>query len=157
VAEKGPLRLCGGSVRDHHSSGKNQGELRTNQLQLTPAHDCERKRKFRVPRFVSDNQLISPARMAANSSIGVRVPPCSSVTGLSKATSRMKSPPRLKQRTTSVKSTWPTIRRTVIDPSSLINAERGPRPERDVDVLVILCVVSCPVAAEDFKTPGSGN
>lgn len=44
-----------------------------------------------------------------------------------------------------------------MDPSSLINAERGPRPERDVDVLVILCVVSCPVAAEDFKTPGSGQ
>src|SRR4051812_17180710 len=38
VTEKWPLKLCGGSLRDHPSSGKNQGELRTNQPQLTPAH-----------------------------------------------------------------------------------------------------------------------
>ena len=36
--EKGPLRLCGSGVRDHPSSGTNQGELRENQPQLTPAH-----------------------------------------------------------------------------------------------------------------------
>jgi len=57
-AEKGHLRLCGGGVWDHPDSGKNQGSLRTNQPQLTPAQDCERKRKFRVPRFVADNQVV---------------------------------------------------------------------------------------------------
>jgi len=56
--EKGPLRLCGGRVQDHPSSGKNQGELRTNQPQLTPAQDDGRKRKFRVPRFVAGNQPV---------------------------------------------------------------------------------------------------
>jgi len=34
--EKGLLRLCGGGVWDHPSSGKNQGKLRINQPQLTP-------------------------------------------------------------------------------------------------------------------------
>ena len=57
--EKGPLRLCGGRVQDHPSSGKNQGELRTNQPQPTPAQDDGRKRKFRVPRFVAGNQPVS--------------------------------------------------------------------------------------------------
>ena len=52
------LRLCGG-VWNYPSSGKNQGKLRTNQSQLTPAQDDERKRKFRVPRFVADNQAVS--------------------------------------------------------------------------------------------------
>jgi hypothetical protein len=32
-----PLRLHSSGVRDHPSLGKNQGKLRTNQLQLTPA------------------------------------------------------------------------------------------------------------------------
>ena len=44
---------------DHPSSGKNQGKLRTNQPQLTPAQDDSRKRKFRVPRFVAGNQAVS--------------------------------------------------------------------------------------------------
>ena len=57
-AESGPPRLCSGRVWDHPSSGKNQGKLRTNQPQLTPAQDYERKRKFCVPRFVSYNQAV---------------------------------------------------------------------------------------------------
>jgi len=57
--ENGPLRLYAGGVPDHPSLGENQGQLRTNQLQLTPAQDCERKRKFRVPRFVADNQAVN--------------------------------------------------------------------------------------------------
>ena len=48
-AENRPLRLCSG----RRVWGQNQGKLRTNQPQLTPAQSCERKRKFRVPRFVS--------------------------------------------------------------------------------------------------------
>ena len=35
------------------------GKLRTNQPQLTPIQDDGRKRKFRVPRFVADNQAVS--------------------------------------------------------------------------------------------------
>jgi len=57
-AENGPLRLYSGGVWDHPRSGKNQGKLRTNQRQLTPTQDCERKRKFREPRFVADNQAV---------------------------------------------------------------------------------------------------
>ena len=45
------------------SSGKNQGKLRTNQPQLTPAQDDERKRKFRVPRFVADNQAVVVSKL----------------------------------------------------------------------------------------------
>jgi len=56
--ENGPLRLCSGRVWDHPSSRKNQGKLRTNQPQLTPAQGYERKRKFRELRFVSDNQAV---------------------------------------------------------------------------------------------------
>ena len=37
----------------------NQGKLRTNQPQLTPAQDCRQKREFRVPRFVSYNQAVT--------------------------------------------------------------------------------------------------
>jgi hypothetical protein len=33
-----------------------QGRIRGSSPQLTPAQDYERKRKFRVPRFVSDYQ-----------------------------------------------------------------------------------------------------
>ena len=40
------------------SSGKNQGKLRINQPQLTPAQDHERKREFCVPRFVADYQAV---------------------------------------------------------------------------------------------------
>ena len=60
--ENGPLRLRSGVEWDHLSSGKNQGKLRTNQPQLTPVQDYERKRKFREPRFVSDSQAIIPVR-----------------------------------------------------------------------------------------------
>jgi len=53
------LTLCSSRVGDHPSSGTNQGKLRTNQPQLTPAKDYIRKRKFRVPRFVAGNQAVS--------------------------------------------------------------------------------------------------
>ena len=53
VTEKGPLRLCCRGEWDHPSSGKNQGKLRTNQPQLTPAQDDGQKRKFSVPRLVT--------------------------------------------------------------------------------------------------------
>ena len=33
--ENGPLRLCSGRVLGHFGSGKNQGKLKINQLQLT--------------------------------------------------------------------------------------------------------------------------
>ena len=46
-------------VRDHPSSGTNQGKFKTNQPQLTPAQDYERKRKFCEPRSVSDNQAVA--------------------------------------------------------------------------------------------------
>jgi len=49
-ASEAVRRCCMGSP----NSEKNQGKLRTNQSQLTPAQDYERKRKFRVPRFVAD-------------------------------------------------------------------------------------------------------
>ena len=56
----GGLKRASGTVQcsvwDHYSSGKNQGKLRANQPQLTAAPDYERKRKFRVPRFVLDYQ-----------------------------------------------------------------------------------------------------
>jgi len=35
------------------------GKLRTNQQQFTPIQDDGRRRKFRVPRFVADNQAAS--------------------------------------------------------------------------------------------------
>ena len=41
--ENGPLKLCSGGVWDRLSSGKHQG---TNQLQLTPAPDYERKKEI---------------------------------------------------------------------------------------------------------------
>ena len=50
--ENGPLGLCGAA------HGMNQGKLRTNQPQLTPAQDYERKREVSVPRFVSDYQAV---------------------------------------------------------------------------------------------------
>jgi len=56
VTENRPLRLCSSYVWDHPSSGKNQGKLRANEPQLTPAQAYERKREFRVHRFVADNQ-----------------------------------------------------------------------------------------------------
>jgi len=56
--ENRPPSLSSSCVWDHPSSGKNQGKLRTNQLQLTPAQGYKRKRKFRVPRFVVDNQAV---------------------------------------------------------------------------------------------------
>jgi len=39
-------------------SGRELSTVRTNQLLLTPAQDDERKRKFRAPRLVSDNQAV---------------------------------------------------------------------------------------------------
>jgi len=37
---------------------ESSGQISHSSPQLTPAQDCERKRKFRVPRFVSDNQAV---------------------------------------------------------------------------------------------------
>ena len=58
-AEKGLLTLCSGYVWGYPGFGKSQGMPKKNQPQLTPAQDCERKRHFREPRFVSDNQIVS--------------------------------------------------------------------------------------------------
>jgi hypothetical protein len=44
--EKGPLRLYCGGVPDHPSSGENQGELRTNQPQLTPSSGLRTKKEI---------------------------------------------------------------------------------------------------------------
>jgi len=53
----------GPRIRLHHSftvSPKHWADkTRTGGPQLTPAQDDERKRKFRVPRFVPDNQAVS--------------------------------------------------------------------------------------------------
>jgi len=52
------------------SSGKNQGKLRTNQPQLTPAHSSSglrtKKKKFHVPRFVADNQAVKILCLASD-------------------------------------------------------------------------------------------
>jgi len=55
------MGLYNGGVWDHPSSGENQEKVRTNQPQLTLAQDCDRKREFRVPRFVADNQAVFQA------------------------------------------------------------------------------------------------
>jgi len=76
--EKGPLRLCGGGVPDHPSSGKNrsgknQGELRINQLQLTLAHpnpglrtkkeiSCAQIRRIKPSCFFNVSSRPSPPR-----------------------------------------------------------------------------------------------
>jgi len=53
--EKGPLRLCGGrctrSPQLREEAGRAQDKSAT--AHPTVAQDCERKRKFRVPRFVA--------------------------------------------------------------------------------------------------------
>ncbi|KAK0650997.1 pyridoxal phosphate-dependent transferase [Cercophora newfieldiana] len=59
--EKGPLRLCGGGVPDHISSGENQGELRTNQPRLTLAHPSSGLHSSQETRLFSADAITTPS------------------------------------------------------------------------------------------------
>ena len=50
------ITLAQGRIRE------SSGQISHSSPQLTPAQDDERKRKFRVPRFVADNQAVSSSR-----------------------------------------------------------------------------------------------
>jgi len=73
-AENGPLRLCGGGVRDHSSSGKNQGELGKNQPQLTPAYPSSGLRMKKGVSYAQITRLLCATNLGTKKYIFVSRP-----------------------------------------------------------------------------------